>query len=82
MVKNKRDLRSINPSKIWPDYLYPIYARDFLFNSDYEFLASKINQLFILSPEQWEAVLKEWEFKEWLLSQPIEKNNKPQNPTQ
>jgi hypothetical protein len=74
MIRNKRNLTNIHPSKIWSEYLYPIYARDFLFQDNYEFLADKINQLFILSPEQWEVVLNEWEFKERMLASPISNN--------
>ncbi len=58
---------NLHCSKVWA-YLYPIYAKDFLFGSDYEKFANKISESFDLTSDQWEAVLNEWEFKEKLLT--------------
>ena len=44
------------------DWLYPIYAREFLFSENYESFAKKVQEDFILTEKQWEYLLVDWEF--------------------
>ena len=39
--------------------------------NNYQQYAEMIQLHFILTPEQWEAVLQEWEIKETILATPI-----------
>ena len=47
--------------------LYPIYAKEFLYGSNYEDFAFTISANFILNSEQWEYILEHWEEKENIL---------------
>ena len=47
--------------------LYPIYAKEFLYGSNYEDFAFTISANFILNSEQWEYILEHWEQKESIL---------------
>jgi hypothetical protein len=47
--------------------LYPIYAKEFLYGSNYEDFAFTISANFILNSEQWEYILEHWEQKENIL---------------
>lgn len=66
MDKPKKQIK-LHSSKVW-GFLYPIYAREFLFGNDYEEFALLIQKDFDLTTDQWMAVLEEWEFKEMILS--------------
>jgi len=70
-MKEKVNLTAVHPSKVMYGYLYPAYAKEFLFMNNYQQYAEMIQLHFILTPEQWEAVLQEWELKETILSTPI-----------
>ena len=70
-MKQKVNLSAVHPSKVMYGYLYPIYAKDFLFGSNYQTFAELVQESFVLTPEQWEAVLYEWELKESILAQPV-----------
>jgi len=70
-MKEKVNLTSVHPSKVMYGYLYPAYAKEFLFMNKYEQYAEMIKLHFILTPEQWDAVLQEWELKESILSTSI-----------
>ena len=59
MKNNKHDLKRYSQSKVF-DLLYPIFASDF-WGCEYETLVERISRRFILSPEQWEAILFEYE---------------------
>ena len=48
--------------------LYPIYAKEFLYGSNYEVFAKTISERFILNLEQWEYILEHWEQKENILT--------------
>lgn len=66
-MKTKTNLSKLQ-DVIFYQYLYPIYAREFLIDcANYEDFAELINTDFILSPEQWENVLNEWKLKESIL---------------
>jgi hypothetical protein len=68
-MKKKIDLKNIHPSKVVYGYVYPVFAREFLFMNNYEQFANNVvSSHFILTPEQWEAVLQEWELKEKILT--------------
>lgn len=47
-------------SRIW-EIIYPIYAREILFGQSYEDFAALVQQDFDLTPEQWEALLINYE---------------------
>jgi hypothetical protein len=47
--------------------IYPIYAKEFLFGSNYENFAFIVSANFILNPIQWEYILEHWEQKESIL---------------
>lgn len=66
-MKTVLDLSNIHPAKVWK-FLYPLYAKKFLFGNSYEELADSIQESFTLTPEQWQAVLNEWEEKEIILN--------------
>lgn len=51
--------------------IYPIYAREFLFGSNYEDFALSVSANFILNPEQWEYILEHWNEKETILKTEI-----------
>jgi len=48
--------------------LYPIYAKEFLYGSNYEFFAFVISANFILNAQQWEYILEHWNEKESILT--------------
>jgi hypothetical protein len=47
--------------------IYPLFAREFLFGTNYEVFAKSVSNHFILNNEQWEYILEHWELKEYLL---------------
>lgn len=47
--------------------IYPIYAKEFLYGSNYENFTLSVSANFILNAEQWEAILEHWELKEQIL---------------
>lgn len=53
---------------IFYEVIYPLYAREFLFGSDYEQFTSIVEVHFILNPVQWEYILEHWELKESILT--------------
>jgi hypothetical protein len=67
-MKSKINLQKIHKTKVFKEFIYPVFAKDFLFGDDYELFAQLIGKKYILSPEQWECILIEWEFKESILS--------------
>lgn len=58
---------NLHPTKIW-NFIYPLYAKEFITFDKYEDFAELIEKSFKLTPEQWEVVLNEWEFKNYYLS--------------
>jgi len=67
-MRTKVNLKNIYKTKVFNEYIYPVFAKEFLFGSDYEQFATLVQSMFILTPEQWECVLIEWEFKEQILT--------------
>jgi hypothetical protein len=59
MKNYKHDLSKYHQSKVFA-LLYPVFASDF-WGCEYETLVERIGKRFILSPEQWEAILFEYE---------------------
>ena len=47
--------------------IYPIYAREFLFGSNYEQFAFLVEANFILNAAQWGYILEHWDIKETIL---------------
>jgi len=65
-MKTKADLTGIG-SKVFYQYIYPVYAKEFLLGSDYDQFAKKVQETFILNAEQWNCILTEWDIKEMIL---------------
>ena len=57
---------ALHESKIFA-YIYPLYAREFMFYSNYESFVKLVAKDFDLTPEQWNKLQGEWEFKEMIL---------------
>ena len=58
-MKRKID---IHPTKLFA-YIYPLFAKEFMFSEKYEDFASEVNKYFDLTPAQWESLLREWELR-------------------
>jgi hypothetical protein len=67
-MKEKVNLSKVHVSKFFYSYVYPILAKEFLFMSNYEQFANVVSLNFILTSEQWEFIVHEWELKEIILS--------------
>lgn len=64
-MSTKRTI-ALHPDKIWEQFILPFYGAEIkhyllLEIPDYEGLADTVNKDFHLTPEQWEAVLQNWE---------------------
>lgn len=53
--------------EVFYKYIYPLFAKEFLFGSNYVQFAEMIEEKFILNETQWEYILSEWEQKESVL---------------
>ncbi len=67
-MREKVNLANVHPTKVLSDYIRPVLAREFLFMRNYEQFAHVVGLNFILTPDQWEFVLNEWDIKESILS--------------
>ena len=67
-MKIKKLDYSKSDKDIFYKIIYPIYAKEFLFGSNYEYFATMISTNFILNSEQWEYILEHWEEKQNILS--------------
>ena len=64
-----KNLKNITQKKVFYGYIYPVFAKEFLIECQtYEQFARVVSNVFILTPEQWNSVLLEWEIKEDILS--------------
>lgn len=68
-MKQKLNLSAIKQD-VFYKYIYPVFPKEFLFGNNYPMYAEFVNACFILSPEQWDEVLEEWENKEKILTGP------------
>ena len=68
MERKKVNLTKVYKTKVFAEYIYPVFAKEFLFGSDYEAFAKIVSDCFVLTSEQWECILIEWEFKESILT--------------
>lgn len=59
---------NIHPSKIFYTYLYPLYAKEFLFGDNYNEFIEIIEDDFILTINQRNAIKIAWEEKEDFLT--------------
>ena len=59
---------STSKEDIFYKVIYPMYAKEFLFGSNYEQFAFLIQANFILNSEQWDYILDHWEQKESILN--------------
>lgn len=66
MTIKKFDYSHINKD-IFYQIIYPVYAKEFLYGTDYENFAFVISANFILNPIQWDYILEHWEEKERLV---------------
>ena len=66
-MRKKVNLKKFHSSKAW-EYILKIYAREFLFGRDYQIFAEKVQAEFELTPEQWDTILGEWEYKEEMIT--------------
>lgn len=53
--------------EVFYKYIYPLFAEQFLFGSNYLHFAEMVEERFILNETQWEYILSEWEIKESVL---------------
>lgn len=67
-MKTKISLKKVYKTKVFKMFIYPVFAKDFLFGDDYELFAQLVGKKFELTPEQWECILNEWETKEQILT--------------
>ena len=67
MIIKKFDY-SNSKKDIFYSIIYPVFAKEFLFGSNYENFALLVSANFILNPEQWELILEHWEQKESILT--------------
>lgn len=58
---------SASKEDIFYKVIYPLFAKEFLLQNNYEVFANTVNDTFILNIEQWEYVLEHWEFKQSIL---------------
>ena len=63
MKTRKLDYSKSNQD-IFYKIIYPLFAREFIYGSNYEIFANLVSQHFILNPAQWEYILEIWEEKE------------------
>lgn len=65
-------IKKLDYSKIKKDIfyqvIYPLYAKEFLFNSNYENFIFLVEANFILNKEQKEYIKEHWELKENILT--------------
>ena len=47
--------------------IYPVYAKEFLYGSNYENFAFLVQANFKLNSKQWQKILEHWELKESIL---------------
>ena len=67
-MKIKKFDYSNSKKDIFYEKIYPLYAREFLFSSNYEGFCFLISANFILNAEQWQYILEHWEQKEAILT--------------
>jgi hypothetical protein len=68
-MRERINLKKTYKTKVFGEYIYPVFHKEFLFGSDYTEFAELVNSKFELSTDQWDCILIEWEFKEKLLSE-------------
>lgn len=44
--------------------IYPLFAKEFMFGSDYHTFAKMVSDHFILNEPQWDYILEHWTAKE------------------
>jgi hypothetical protein len=59
---------NLHPTKVFA-YIYPVYAKEFIFGSSFYEFKKLIQNDFVFTPEQLEAIFSEWEFKEMILTE-------------
>ena len=66
-MKLKKRINSDNHKEMFYLYIYPLFAKEFLLGNNYENFAQLVSEVFILTSEQWDCVLEEWNTKEFIL---------------
>ena len=67
-MKLKKRINSDNHKEMFYLYIYPLFAKEFILGDDYENFAQLVSEVFILTSEQWEYILEEWNIKESILT--------------
>jgi hypothetical protein len=67
-MKKKINLKNIEPTKVFDKYVYPVFAKEFLLMNNYGQFANAVSLFFILTGDQWNVILNEWESKEQILT--------------
>lgn len=57
----KKQKINFHPSKIW-GIIYPMFAKEIVLGESYEEFADELGKVFDLTPEQWGAILENYEF--------------------
>jgi hypothetical protein len=70
-MKIKKFDYSKEPEDIFYKIIYPVYAKEFLYGSNYENFAFTVSANFILSKKQWIRILEHWLQKESILTTDI-----------
>ena len=45
-MKSKINLKKVYKTKVFNEFIYPVFAKDFLFGSDYELFAQLVSKKF------------------------------------
>jgi hypothetical protein len=53
---------SVHRTKLM-QWIYPLFANEFMFSENYEDFARAVAEKFDLTPDQWENLFTEWEWK-------------------
>ena len=68
MKRTQINLKNVDPAKVFYDFIYPLFAREFIFCSSFIEFLNYVDNAFLLTPEQIKCIKMDWEVKETLLS--------------
>ena len=66
-IRKKANLKKMG-ANVFYQFIYPVFAKEFLLGSDLKTFVKLVETMFILSEEQWSNTLSSWETKEDLLN--------------
>ena len=67
---------NVHETKVF-GWIYPLFAKEFMFSKRYETFAEEVQKYFELTESQWEELLDEWELKEGSLVKEVSTKNVP-----